>query len=688
MEPELGQHGPEPSRGEYTLMRWNLLTLTRRTLATRLVFWFAVLLIVPMLIIGIAVDLASNRNLKEDVLEKLGMVARDKANSLELLAFERTRGAMMIGRIERIGRAAAVLADPDSGEAERIKQREVLEHVATSFASNMGFQEVIILCPRGSVLYQSSKLIDLGDNLLSGPQGQSPLGLLAKRSLTLLEPDISDFAVYPGSEQPQGFVAAPIIRDNGTKAGIVILKINAKEVLDILTNYTGLGRTGNVVVGTLRDGLIHVVAPLRKRPDAAFKVTIRPGSDHGTGLQQSVLGNLGSGRIQSVLKTDVLASWIYLPSFRWGMVIQQDFDEAMSMVGDQRIALFGAVSAILTPILLIALMVARSISGPISRAVSAAERVASGDLSDDLSVEGDDETSKLLNAIGKMVTDLNSLISQVQRSTIDLVSTVNSLSAMTRTQSEEVNNLGSTTTEIAAATREISATSEELLKRMTDISTMADHTQELANSGQNAIGTMEGTMKSLADATQSISNRLAKITQKTDTISTVTTTITKIADQTNLLSLNASIEAEKAGEYGVGFAVLAREIRRLADQTAVATLDIERMIREMQDSVSGGVMEMDKFSEQVHRSVSDTHLIGDQFGKIIQLVQSLLPQFEAVHEGMRSQSAGAREIRDSMVSLTESVRVSAQSLDETRTATHRLESAIDELRNEISTFRL
>jgi methyl-accepting chemotaxis protein len=352
--------------------------------------------------------------------------------------------------------------------------------------------------------------------------------------------------------------------------------------------------------------------------------------------------------------------------------------------------LFAAIAAAILMLMsgMLLMGFTRRLLRPVHEAAVTAERVASGDLSATLSAEGSDEISKLINALGQMVNYLNSLIGQVQRSTIDLVSTANSLSAMTKTQSEEVSNLGSTTTEIAAATKEISATSEELLSTMSGITEVADHTTELANSGQSSLGDMEGAMRTLADATHSISSRLGLINEKANTISSVTTTITKIADQTNLLSLNASIEAEKAGEYGLGFAVLAREIRRLADQTAVATLDIEQMVKEMQDSVTGGVMEMDKFSEQVSRSVSDTHDISLRFGEIIQQIQALLPQFDAVHEGMRSQSAGAKQIRDSMVSLTDSFRVSAQALDETTSATQRLEGAIDELRNEISSFKL
>ena len=658
------------------------------SLARRLTLWFGLLVLTPMLLSILIINRLSVEAIEEETLQKLTMIAKDKANSLELYAFERTRGAGVLGRIKRLADATLVLQNKQSTATERMEAENRVRQLVNYFAPSLGFTEAIVTSPQGEVLLQTDRTLDLGSNILTGPQRDTPLATLVKRAKTLLEPDLSDFARYPGSDLPMGFAAAPIIQEDGHKAGLLILQINTQEVYEIVSDYAGLGRTGQIAIGAMSDGEIKVAAPLRGQADSLFNLSVKPGAYYGIGLQNAMSGNQGAGEVISIFKKPVMASWIYIPSFRWGLSVQQDIGEAMAMVSEQRWTMLGILAAILLPTLLIALAVARSISRPIQTAVAAAERVASGDLSATLSAEGSDEISKLINALGQMVNYLNSLIGQVQRSTIDLVSTANSLSAMTKTQSEEVSNLGSTTTEIAAATKEISATSEELLSTMSGITEVADHTTELANSGQSSLGDMEGAMRTLADATHSISSRLGLINEKANTISSVTTTITKIADQTNLLSLNASIEAEKAGEYGLGFAVLAREIRRLADQTAVATLDIEQMVKEMQDSVTGGVMEMDKFSEQVSRSVSDTHDISLRFGEIIQQVQALLPQFDAVHEGMRSQSAGAKQIRDSMVTLTDSVRVSAQALDETTSATQRLEGAIDELRSEISSFKL
>src|SRR6185295_13744886 len=122
-----------------------------------------------------------------------------------------------------------------------------------------------------------------------------------------------------------------------------------------------------------------------------------------------------------------------------------------------------------------------------------------------------------------------------------------------------------------------------------EVFTAAEDSAALAGSGQAGLSRMEETMRQVMEAAASINTKLGVLNEKAGNINQVVVTITKVADQTNLLSLNAAIEAEKAGEYGRGFAVVATEIRRLADQTAVATYDIEQMVGDIQAAVSDGV---------------------------------------------------------------------------------------------------
>jgi methyl-accepting chemotaxis protein WspA len=166
------------------------------------------------------------------------------------------------------------------------------------------------------------------------------------------------------------------------------------------------------------------------------------------------------------------------------------------------------------------------------------------------------------------------------------------------------------------------------------------------------------------------------------------TTITKVADQTNLLSINAAIEAEKAGEHGLGFLVLAREIRRLADQTAVSTLDIEQIVREMQSAVSVGVMEMDRFSEQVRRGVDTVAHIAGQLGQIIGQVQQLSERFDSVNEGMKNQSLGAQQISEAMTRLTGGATQTITALKEFNHAAEHVLGSVQELKMGVSHFKV
>jgi methyl-accepting chemotaxis protein WspA len=223
---------------------------------------------------------------------------------------------------------------------------------------------------------------------------------------------------------------------------------------------------------------------------------------------------------------------------------------------------------------------------------------------------------------------------------------------------------------------------------MTEVNDMAAHTEFMANDGRKNLNTMDGTMRQLAESTQSFGSKLALISERAATINLAVTTITKVADQTNLLSINAAIEAEKAGEYGAGFLVVAREIRRLADQTAVASLDIEQMVKEMQHSVSSGVMEMDKFAGQVRSSVSEISDVTTKLGEIISAVHGIHGRFGQVTEGMRAQSQGASQIREAMIRLAEGAARTASSLEDFNKATAHLRGAVGDLKEEVSRFTI
>jgi methyl-accepting chemotaxis protein WspA len=217
---------------------------------------------------------------------------------------------------------------------------------------------------------------------------------------------------------------------------------------------------------------------------------------------------------------------------------------------------------------------------------------------------------------------------------------------------------------------------------------IAEETAHRAAEGQGGLARMEQTMSRLVEASGSIVAKLAVMNEKAGNINSVVSTITKVADQTNLLSLNAAIEAEKAGEYGKGFSVVATEIRRLADQTAVATWDIEQMLKEMQSAVSAGVMSMDKFSEEIRRNVDEVKQISGQLGTVIDQVQTLAPRFDIIYQGMQAQSGGAEQITQTMMQFNESMQQTADSLRNTRQSIDLLNNAAHNLQSGVSHFRV
>jgi len=270
---------------------------------------------------------------------------------------------------------------------------------------------------------------------------------------------------------------------------------------------------------------------------------------------------------------------------------------------------------------------------------------------------------------------------------IRLTSNATQVASSARHQAANVANFNTSGNEIASAVKEISATSKELLRAMEQLAEDAEKTSHVANEGSQGLKGLGSSMESLSAATHSITDKLTTIRAKANKINAVVTAITKVADQTNLLSLNAAIEAEKAGEGGAGFAVVAREIRRLADQSAVATMEIEQMVEAMQEAVSSGVAQTRELTEAMERGIAASESISGQFGDIIQRVESMAPRYEAVHQGMQNQSEGAQQISEAMWQLTEMGRQTSESVNDLNEVSQQLHQAVRILKERIIQVR-
>jgi methyl-accepting chemotaxis protein WspA len=206
---------------------------------------------------------------------------------------------------------------------------------------------------------------------------------------------------------------------------------------------------------------------------------------------------------------------------------------------------------------LCALASTRAILNPLTRALRLATTVAEGNLTDHIEVTGSDEVGQLLRALQDMRDRLRALITKIQQAGIQIATSSTEISASVRQQEATVSEQATSSSQIAASTKEISVTTKEFSKGMDEVVRIAEDTARLATDGQERLSRIDHSIEQMVAASNAIASKLALLNDKADNINTVLATVTKVADQTNLLSINAAIEAEKAGEYGRGFSVVA-----------------------------------------------------------------------------------------------------------------------------------
>ena len=374
---------------------------------------------------------------------------------------------------------------------------------------------------------------------------------------------------------------------------------------------------------------------------------------------------------------------------------------AADLRGKQLIALVLSVAAVAFAAGML-LIVVRNISIPLAGATQIADKIAAGRLSSaeaSLSQpvirkylgsaaggEVQDEALRLLGAFDSMAKSLDSLVNEVRKAYEDVDdSTSKMAAALTKVEASFAEQAASTS-QVAASGKEIFANVNELARNMRTVTSMAAEAANLASAGLAGLGGINTAMQDTIEGAASVSGFLNTISTKAADVNSVLSNITKIANRTNLISLNAAIQAEKADQHAAGFTAVGLEIRRVADQTAVAALDIEKMLGDMQAAVKEGNRCMAEYAERLRTKSDDVASITADIGRSIECTRRLEPHFQTVDAGMQMQAQAAHEILQAMQQLSGAAGQSRDSLARFHEIAERVRATVNGLQAEVARF--
>ncbi len=661
------------------------------SIASRLIFWFLVIALIPLTLVFYVSYNVSRKSLNEALRDHLLSITKNKVDQIALFALERNKDVTSLARMPHIVKTIEQLesAFKDTDRGQYIAAVEQAQPLAHNYTGVYGYDDLILINHTGTVLFCLDCGSLAGKNLYSPELSRKELSEVFDRARTILESEFSDFEYNPERKQATAYIAAPVL-DRGAIHGVVALRMNNSLISNIVEDYSGLGDTGETVVGTRIENEVLFVTPLRHDPNAAFRKRVSIAAGLALPLVKATDGVRGDGILTDYRGKEVMGVWRYLPYFRWGMVVKMDTAEFFEPLTSQRNLLIALGIILLTGVVLIALLVASSLTRPLLQLGDTARAVSAGDLTHQMPVHsnGQNELGILLQGFTDMTSNLLNLIGGVKRSGMEVAGSSHQIATSARQLEATVTEQAASTNEVVATTKQISQTSQELANTITHVARNASATASLAESGRSGLEEMRNAMQNLVEATGAISDKLGALNRKAAGINTVVTTINRVADQTNLLSLNAAIEAEKAGEAGLGFGVVASEIRRLADQTGYATMDIEQIVKEMQTAVNEGVSGMAHFTQQVKQGVEKVQTVSRQFSTIIEQIQALVPRYEEVRLGMLSQSLAAEQISEAMIHLSRAAQDTTESVRSLNQITTQLNEASSALQKEVERFKV